>query len=272
MAGVLCGLSAAAGCRVPHKTHTSDRYVYGMVLVLPGIEGRSVWNRNIAVGLDEGGVSSAIEVYDWTSGMPGGYVYNLANLDRNRAQARKVADRILAHRRRYPGSPVHLVGHSGGGGIAVLTLEALPPGRQIDQAILLAPALSPDYDLTLALRRTRRGLCNFYSTRDVGFLKVGTSLFGPIDRNYGVSAGAVGFKVPEGLNESDRQLYDSRLRQVRWNPQLKEVGASGSHTGWASRKFAREYLAPLIKQVEAARPVPAEYFQRDRSRPPTQEE
>jgi len=230
------------------------------VFVLPGIEGRSVWNRDIALGLDEGGVTSAIEVYDWTTGVPGTFVYNLADLERNRRQARGLADRILAYRDRYPGSPVHLVGHSAGGGIAVLALEALPPGRQIDQAILLAPALSPDYDLSTALRRTRYGICNFYSTRDVSFLKLGTSLFGPIDRAFGMSAGAVAFRTPDGLNEADRALYATRLRQVRWNPRMKEVGASGSHLGWASRKFAGEYLAPLIRQNEAARPVPAAYF------------
>ncbi|MFQ5805205.1 MAG: alpha/beta fold hydrolase [Phycisphaerae bacterium] len=256
----LCGLIACAGCRVPQSVRTSDRYARGVVFILPGIEGRSVWNRNIALGLDEGGVGSAIEVYDWTSGLPGTFVYNLANLERNRRQARRLADRILAYRDRYPGSPVHLLGHSAGGGIAVLALEALPPGRQIDQAILLAPALSPDHDLSTALRRTRHGICNFYSTRDVSFLRVGTSLFGPVDRDFGTSAGAVGFKLPDGLSEADRELYAARLRQVRWNPRMKEVGASGSHLGWASRKFASDYLAPLIQHNEAARPLPAAYF------------
>lgn len=263
MAGALTVLITGAGCRVPQGVYTGDRYVRGVVFVLPGIEGRSVWNRNIAIGLNQGGVTSAIEVYDWTTGLPGGFVVNLTNLERNRRQARELARRILAQRDRYPGSPVHLIGHSAGGGIAVLALEALPPGRQIDQAILLAPALSLDYDLTTALRRTRYGICNFYSTRDVSFLKVGTSLFGPIDREFGVSAGAVGFRPPDDLNESDRALYASRLRQVRWKPRMKQLGASGSHLGWASRKFASEYLAPLIKPSEAARPLPAEYFEQD---------
>lgn len=253
-------LAPSVGCHAPQRVHAGDRHVHGIVFVLPGIEGRSIWNRNIAVGLDEGGVTSTIQVYDWTTVVPGNFVYNLANLERNRRQAQVLAERILDYRGRHPGRPVHLIGHSGGGGIAVLALEALPPGRQIDMAILLAPALSPDYDLSTALRRTCHGICNFYSTRDVSFLKVGTSLFGPIDRDFGVSAGAVGFRRPESLNESARDLYATRLQQVRWDPQLKQVGASGTHLGWASRRFAREYLAPLIKQNEAARPLPAEYF------------
>lgn len=256
-------LVGGLGCQLPHRVQRTDRYLRGIVFVLPGIEGRSVWNRNIAVGLDEGGVASAIEVYDWTVGVPGSLVYNLADLGRNRRQAERLARRIVEYRARYPGSPVHLVGHSGGGGIAVLALEALPPGRQIDMAILLAPALSADYDLTTALRRTRYGICNFYSTRDVGLLKVGTTVFGPIDRKPGAAAGAVGFRLPAGLDEAGRVLYAEKLRQVRWHKRLAGLGADGSHLGWASRRFAREYLAALIIRNEAGRPLPPEYFQAD---------
>lgn len=257
----LLGLHHSAGCTTPGHFRSAVRYQRGVVYILPGIEGRSPWNRNIALGLDEGGVTSAIEVYDWTVGFPGGEVVNLANLERNRRQARWLANKIVVYRQRYPGRPVHLIGHSGGGGIAVLTLEALPPGRQIDMTILLAPALSPDYDLSVALRRTRVGVCNFYSKRDVGFLKVGTVLFGQIDRRHGFSAGAVGFEIPESLAPEDRALYPERLRQVAWDERLKRHGATGTHLGWASRQFAREYLAPLIKYNEAGRPVPAELFE-----------
>lgn len=256
-----CVLGLCGGCHGPQSVQASGRYVRGVVFILPGVEGRSLWNRNVAIGLDEGGVTSAIELVDWTTGMPGSFVYNLANLERNRRQARRVAKRIQAYREQYPYSPVHLVGHSGGAGIAVLVLEALPAGGQIDMAILLAPALSPQYDLTTALRHTRYGICSFYSTRDVSFLKVGTLLFGPIDREFGVSAGAVGFRAPDGLSEADRSLYQAKLRQVQWDKRIKQVGADGSHLGWASRRFASEYLAPLIMRNEAARPVPEAYFE-----------
>jgi len=256
-----CAVLAATGCQSSRRVGGIDRYDRGIVFVLPGIEGRSVLNRNIANGLDEGGVSSAIEIHDWTVGLPGGFVFNLTNLERNQREARKLADRIVEYSRRHPGRPVHLIGHSGGGGIAVLALEALPPGERVDAAILLAPALSPTYDLSTALRRTRFGISNFYSARDVALLKFGTTLFGPIDRNHGASAGAVGFEPPAHLNGPDRELYDAELRQVRWSPRLKEVGASGGHFGWASREFARDYLAPLIKQHEASRPLPASLFE-----------
>ncbi len=245
-------LAALFGCNTPERLRRADRYRQGVVLVLPGIEGKSIWNRDIAVGLDEGGVFSAIEIYDWTVGVPG--IYNLVSYERNRREAQALADRIMDHRRAYPDTPLHLIGHSGGGGIAVLALEALPEGETVDLAILLAPALSPTYDLTEALGKTRHGIANFYSRYDVGFLGLGTTVFGSIDRDMGASAGAVGFRVPPGLSEEGRRLYADRLRQIAWNERLRRAGAYGGHFGWASKRFAREYLAPLIRRYNAIRP------------------
>ncbi len=251
----LLALVFAEGCGIPRRFRAEDRYKHGVVYILPGIEGRSVWNRDLAIGLDEGGVASAIEIFDWTTGLPGGFVFNLTDYARNQRQAQKLADKIVAHRKRYPGSAVHLIGHSGGGGIAPLVIESLPAGRQIDMAILLAPALSPEYDLTTALRRTRFGICSFYSSYDVSFLKVGTSLFGTIDRDAGASAGAVGFRLPPDAPPATRHAYQTRLRQIRWTERLERYGASGTHLGWASRRFAKEYLAPLILRNEGTRVI-----------------
>jgi pimeloyl-ACP methyl ester carboxylesterase len=240
--------AALAGCSLPARLTAPERYGRGVVFVLPGIEGRSVWNRNIALGLDSGGVEAAIEVFDWTSGVPGGMLYNLMDLERNRRVARQLADRIVAQRTRHPNAPIHLVGHSGGGGMILLTLEALPPGRQIDSAVLLAAAVSPDYNLVNALRRARYGIVNFYSEHDAGFLVVGTSLFGSIDRYSGPSAGAVGFRMPDYLVPEDQALYKDKLRQVAWDPRLKQTGNRGGHFGWTSQEFVRTYVATIFKR------------------------
>lgn len=250
--GALLVYLLATGCTLPQRLNSPQRYENGLVYVLPGIEGRSILNRNIGLGLDEGGVRSAIEIYDWTYGIPGSTALNLVNIERNRREAARLASRIVDYRDRHPGKPVHLVGHSGGGGIAILALEALPPGRQIDMAILLAPALSPEYDLTTALRRTKHGVQNYYSKYDIGFLMLGTTIGGTVDREHGASAGAVGFRLPGDMMESTRPLYRSKLRQVEWDDRMKRVGASGTHIGWASAQFAREYLAPVIRRNEDA--------------------
>jgi len=239
-------LSASPGCSLS-KLRTPERLQRGYVIVLPGIEGRGVLNYTVAKGLADGGVPAAIEVYDWTFG--GSFLTSVVSLrasGHNRSEAREVARKIMAYQDRYPGRPTHLVGHSGGGGVAVFALESLPPGRQATSAILLAPALSPDYDLRGALRHTQQGIYSFYSPYDVGFLKVGTSLAGTIDGQYGRAAGAVGFTMPWGLSQEDRRLYASLLHQQKYLPKMAGAGHTGSHVGWAGRTFVAEWLAPLI--------------------------
>ncbi len=234
---------------------TADRMAHGVVVVLPGIEGRGPLNIDVARGLDEGGVNYGIEIFDWGTGSAAGLLIHLTDLQRNMAQARRLAQRIEQYQRAYPGRPVHVLGHSGGAGVALLALEALPPYSRITGAILLAAAVSPQYDLRPALQRTQFAVYSFYCPQDLGFLGVGTGIFGTIDRAHGPSAGAVGFRLPDGLDEAGRRLYELRLRQISWSSQMWRDGHHGGHLGWANRRFVRTWLAPLIIEEDQAAAV-----------------
>ncbi len=235
---------SSAGCSVA-DLGTQERQERGLVLVLPGIEGRSAWNYNLARGLADGGVKAAIEIYDWGTDVPGGLLINLTDLDRNQKMAEALRDRIVAYKRANPGRPVHVIGHSGGGGIAVLAAEKLPDDVRVSSVILLAAALSPDYDLRPALRRTQYGIFNYYSSRDRVFLDAGTRVAGTIDRSFTSSAGSVGFRRPAALEAGDRVLYD-KLQQIAWKPEMSWCGNLGDHFGWTKPGFVRRYLAPLV--------------------------
>ncbi len=249
LAGVM--LLAVSGCGFPVKYRTPERLTRGYVIVLPGIEGASYLNANIARGLVDGGVPSTIEVYDWTASVLL-FPMNLRDYYRNQQEARKVARKIVDYQDEHPGRPVHIIGHSGGGGIAVMALEALPVNRQVTGAILLAPAIAPDYDLRRALRKTEYGIWNYYSPYDVGFLRAGTMLMGTIEGRHTSAAGAVGFTVPGVLDPEGRQLYAARLHQQQYTRKMLESGHTGGHTGWAFPKFVAEWLAPLINsQIQA---------------------
>ncbi len=245
--GCVLVLPMVCGCGSAVKNVTTSRLDRGYTVILPGIEGASFLNRNIAKGLIDGGWPGAVEVYDWTAGSVFLFPVNLRALERNRDQAAKIADKIVQYQAKHPGRPVHVIGHSGGGGVAVLVLEALPPERQITSALLLAPALSPDYDLRRALRHTEQGVWNFYSRYDVGFLKAGTTVMGTIDGRHESAAGAVGFQTPWGLDESDRRLYATKLRQQPYARKMADSGHTGSHTGWAGRQFVADWLAPIMR-------------------------
>lgn len=243
-------LAAASGCSV-RDLGTSDRLARGLVVVLPGIEGRSAFNVSICRGLDDGGVDCAIEIFDWNAPTPFLPLANLAALDRNREQAAKLAKRVIAYQGDYPGRPVHLVGHSGGAGIAVFAMERLTPAQAVSGAVLLAPALSPEYNLAKALQRSDHGIFSFYSKRDVLLLGLGTTIAGTMDRNSGPSAGAVAFEAPH--SNASRSLYKDKLYQVAWSPRMARAGNSGSHLGWTDREFVQTYLAPLIMQQQTGR-------------------
>lgn len=241
-------LVAFSGCAYYPNQMSAGRMQNGYTLVLPGIEGPDRFNSNIAQGLEDGGVQTAIEVHDWTTGRPWNFLTHLQDIERNRRQARLLAQRIVDYQDQYPGRPVYLVGHSGGAGLILLTMATLPPDRKIDSAILLAPAVSPKFDLTTALTKTESGIWSYYSLGDVPLLVIGTSLAGTIDRRFTFGSGAVGFKLPKTANDEKRQLYEDKLHQVPYRFRMLSRGNFGGHFGWTSKAFARDYLAPIIRQ------------------------
>lgn len=232
------------GCLRP-EVNEPAHYDRGLILMLPGIEGTAWQLRGVVRALREAGVQSAIEIRAWGS-HPFCQLYNLCALRANRERAARIAGRIGEYMDRYPGRPVTLFGYSGGGGIAVLTAEALPPERLLDRIVLMSAAVSPSYDPTPIAARTRHGVVNFYSRRDWFFLGMGTSVFGTIDRHRGVSAGRVGFLDPAG-----RPIEAPGLTQIPWRPEWRDLGHDGGHIGWLSPHWAREVLARVIEPAPA---------------------
>ncbi len=228
---------------------TPDRLQRGLVLVLPGIEGLSFVNQSIARGLADGGVEAAIEIHDWTTGVILLLLYHLRGWRRNLRQVDRLVRRITEYRQAYPGRPVHLVGHSGGGAMTVLTLERLPPEVNVTGAILLEPSISRRYDLSTALARTSQGIWSFYSWLDFLFEGVATSLAGTTDGKYGPAAGMIGFRPPAGLSESNRGLYQARLHEISFRLNMIADFHFGGHFGPTNRVFVAERIAPLLKRT-----------------------
>jgi pimeloyl-ACP methyl ester carboxylesterase len=231
--------------RLGKRLADESRQCRGLILVLPGIEGESTLNHNIAYGLSDAGIPDAIEIFDWTRGRLLLFD-NLMNRSRNARQADRLADRIRQYQGEYPGRPVHLVGHSGGAALAVMVLERLGADRPITAAVLLAPALSPRYNLAPALRATVCGIHSLYSRYDTFYLGAGTLILGTIDRKRVFAAGKVGFQVPEGLPPADADVYRTKLRQVTWQYGMLADGHPGGHIGSSDRRFVRKWVSPIL--------------------------
>jgi pimeloyl-ACP methyl ester carboxylesterase len=213
---------------------------------LPGVGGTRSIDRMMVRGLADAGLHAEIVVDDWTRGDPG--LMALTSYDRNRAEAESITERLLERMQSEPDRPVFLTGHSGGGGMTVWVLENLPADVRVEAVVLLAPALSPGYDLSEALRRVRGNVYVFSSEYD-WILGWGTRNFGTLDRHMTDAAGRVGFTVPEGADEEQYR----KLIQLPYREEWTVHDNFGEHIGMMMTPFAREVIAPLL--VKEGMPV-----------------
>jgi len=213
-----------------NPTYMTDRRLdHGLVIVLPGIEGESSMNQDVRYGLVSGGVNQAVPINRWGSTLPGvSLLINQMNVIGNRIAAKKLADMIVAYQDTHPGKPVHIVGHSGGGGVAVFAAEALPPGRQIDGLVLLSASISSAYDCGKALGRCRKGILNFYCRND-GLLVIGTLIAGNVDGIRGPGAGAIGF---------DKEYPTLQQREITAKAFGDDPHAAATRSGFVSANVA----------------------------------
>ncbi len=204
----------------------------------------------MVAGLRAGAPASAVEIYDWTTGLPPLLLVHLRYLDRNRHQAEIVASKIVAYQDQYPGRPVHLIGHSAGAGIALMAVEALPEGRQVSSITLLAAAVSPRYDLRPALARTERGIWNYSSLGDVAFLMAATTVCGTVDGVHGPAAGAIGFRLPRDATPGEQALYAQKLHERPYQLRMLADLNWGGHFGGTTAWFASHELALVMQESE----------------------
>jgi hypothetical protein len=206
------------------------------LLHLPGISGESVVDHHLVRGLKAGftqaGEVVEIQIYDWTENNPG--IPALQAYKRNHAEAKIISDMLTAHYRADPKRPIYLTCHSGGAGLAVWALEDLPADVSVETLLMLAPALSPQYDLSAALRHVQKSAEVFWSDQDTGILDFGTRTFGTIDGVYSVSAGYVGFTRPP---KGDITEY-AKLHQHPYEAAWVKYGNFGQHIGPTETVFA----------------------------------
>jgi pimeloyl-ACP methyl ester carboxylesterase len=240
-------LCAAGGCRVFSPKLSASQLDKGYTLVLPGVLGHAPWDNNLAAGLADAGVPGAIEVYDWTHG-PLLWGYNVLSNDHQRKQGDKVAAKIIDYQKRYPGRPVHLVGHSGGAWTAICALETMPPEARITKAVLLAPGMPMNYDLRKAMSHTTAGIHNFYSPYDMLL----SAMFVPTQVAHAhtnvAAAGAFGFETPPMVQGAERQWYERSLKQHPFEAEMFEDGNLGDHFGWTHPTFVAQWVAPVIME------------------------
>ena len=217
---------------------TPQRRRRGLALILGGIEGPSLAQHAMAAGLLRGGWRGAVRVFRWNGGVPlVCCAQNLMSTRRHERRSDELVSQVLAYRQAHAGMPVVLVAVSGGCWVAVRALEKLGRERALAAAVLIAPAISPRYDLRAAVAGTRDGILTVRSPYDIVLLGLGTSLVGTSDRRFGWSAGNRGFAFTH-----------ERLHERVWKPDDMRWGYMGSHcTSIAEAFLAREVTPWLLR-------------------------
>ena len=227
---------------MPDVAGASDREV---VFVLDGVGGfqfvpavlRHVWR----------GVPDApgTILFKWQFRPPGRMLLDLMCRRRNERKAAELAERMISFRARHPNAIIHVIAYSGGTGVAVWACERLRGKVGLTTLVLACSALSRTYNLAGALAAVERCYA-LVSEKDRVLLGLGTGLFGTIDRRRAPAAGRVGFEVPVNATVAERNMY-RKLGIIRWTPELRSLDHRGGHTGWASARFMREHLLPMLR-------------------------
>lgn len=235
---ILIALASLVGCGAnPHSHYLGEvRKENGLVIILPGIEGESEFNHNIRRGLSAAGCFRAMPIYNWGVPIPGiGLLVNQTNVIGNRIAGANIAKMIEKYQDSYPGRPVYIIGHSGGGGVAVFAAEGMSEGRQLDGLVLLSASISASYDLAKALNNCKNGIVNFYNPADTGLLGVGTAVAGNVDGGHGPSAGLNGFKKSW-----------PKLHQVALSRAMTSATGGGAHDAATRPGFVARHVAPWV--------------------------
>lgn len=212
------------------------------VLYLPGISAYRSIDRAMIRGLVDGSETARagkVRIYNWSAYDAG--MGALLGYKRNRAEADVVEKVIEKAWREKPERPIYVVAHSGGCGVTAWAMETLPAEVKVEQVVLLAPAVSPGFDLRGMMRHVRGKVWAFTSENDP-VLGSMTKVLGTIDRVNSESAGLRGFVVPAGAEE----VYGEKLRAMPYREEWWKLQNTGDHIGWLEHDFSKEVLAPLL--------------------------
>ena len=216
-----------------------------MIVLVHGAGGGDGYG-GLEQGLRDGGVDRPIVMFHW--GAPAClFMLNLQDRGIHAAAEKKLAAQMEQWRAAHPAGRMSLIAHSAGCGVALGALGRSGNEVKVDTLILLAPSVSPAYDLSPAVCHISGQLHVFHSDRDTLWLKWRTGTFGTYDNVRTTAAGNVGF-TPESLPAELRGKVVQHAYDLQW----QEWGNDGGHFGGLAKEFAARVLAPLWNRARDA--------------------
>jgi len=216
----------------------------GVIFTIDGVGGFNIATTAMALTFKLAGLPHKIEQLYWSHGF-GRWLIDLQDKQRLEDKAQELAQRVLALYQ--SGVEVYIVAKSAGCAIALKALSILP-AESVRKVVLLAPAVSPEYSLTPALRAVKDKLFAFWSPNDAFILGLGTTIFGTADGAHRRSAGMIGFKAPHPQTSDGETLsLYAKLQQIKWQPSMVLTLNCGDHQGSVMVPFLHSHVVPLLK-------------------------
>ncbi len=251
LAAGFCLLGGCAAIPTPVESYKLPVPPRGLVLVADGAGGYPEAFQAVTAAVEASGTPLYVRSFAWTHGEGRGLA-DMTDVEYARAQGRRLAAHIAWYRSTCPKMPVYIVAFSAGTHVALEATRWLAP-NSLERLILLAPAVSADYDLRPALAASRQGVDAFTSERDRFYLGVGTRVVGTADGKQDVPpAGRVGFAMPTTAG-ADLSLAQ-RFRQHPWEPCVAWTGNTGAHSGSMRPAYFRAYVLPLLGGIGGSFP------------------
>jgi hypothetical protein len=231
---MLCA-ALVGGCAHNHKLEGEN-----LVLLVPGAAGDDGRYGGLKESVAANQHASTVRTFHWGMPLPL-FVMNLQDQGIHRKAEESLAGALVDWRKRNPTGQITLIGHSAGCGVILGSLRRAEMQLDVKDVILIAPSVSPGYDLAGALRHVKGHLHNFHSDGDALWLGWRCSNFGGYDSVRTAAAGKIGFQLAN-LNGVLRE----KVIQHPWQSQHKALGNDGGHWGALSRDFASRMIAPLL--------------------------
>jgi pimeloyl-ACP methyl ester carboxylesterase len=211
------------------------------VIVVPGLGGDGPNYGGVCQALADGGDTDCLQVFNWGCGWAGMFITIYDRALHRDAEA-KLADLISDWRHAHPKSRVVLIGHSAGCGVVLNAVGELKSDvGPVGPIILLAPSVSPDFDLKPALQHANV-IHVFYSSGDDFWLGFGAVIFGDYDGTHRYGAGKSGFTFA-GLDDAEKKK--KKVIEHPFEEDWSSLGVHGGHFDWLSHDFVEKILEPI---------------------------
>jgi pimeloyl-ACP methyl ester carboxylesterase len=211
------------------------------VIVVPGIGGDDSNYDGVCTALQDGGDKDCLQVFNWGFGW-GLFPINAGSQIEHYYAEKDFVSFLIKWRRDHIGGRIVLIGHSAGAGVILGALPQLPADfGSVGPVIFLEPDVSPGYNLHPALQRMTM-LHTFYSSHDVFWQGIGSSIFGTYDGWHEPGAGQGGFKLA-GLGETDK----AKLIQHSYQEDWRKLGNDGGHFDGLAHDFVIQVLKAIIE-------------------------